>query len=215
MGSRSDRPPLILASGSPRRRELLGSLGLSFDIVVPDVDETPEDGENADRMVERLARSKAARVSASHPGSLVLAADTTVALDREILGKPADDDEARRMLRRLSGRTHEVFTGVALLHAAESFERRFLSRSIVEVVALDDARIDAYVATGEPLGKAGAYAIQSRAAEFLELREGFRSNVIGLPVEDVIERLREHPSGAFSDLPRTPSDPVADDEEFA
>ncbi|MCB1055952.1 MAG: septum formation protein Maf, partial [Acidobacteria bacterium] len=150
-------PRLILASGSPRRSQLLGLLGLAFEVRPVDLDETPHPGEDPVVYVERLAREKAE--AHAHPGELVLAADTTVFLDREILGKPEDPDDARRMLRRLSARTHQVATGVALHDRATARTVAHVDRTPVTFRALTEAEIDWYVATGEPMDKAGAYAI--------------------------------------------------------
>ncbi|HET9229561.1 MAG TPA: Maf family protein [Thermoanaerobaculia bacterium] len=164
----------MLASGSPRRRELLEGLGLRFRVRPVDLDESPLPGEAPRDYVLRLALEKAtARVE---PGELVLAADTTVVVDGEILGKPQDDEDARRMLRLLSGRDHSVLTGIALGDAAEVDETR------VRFAPLSDAEIDWYVATGEPRDKAGAYAIQGLGSLFVESVEGNYWNVVGLPV---------------------------------
>jgi septum formation protein len=183
---------LVLASTSPRRAELLREAGIAFETVAADVDETPRAGETPQAMVRRLAEEKAraaaARVDAP---ALVLAADTTVVLEGENLGKPADDSDARRMLRRLSGRTHEVFTGVALLRLPEGALRVELETTRVEFHTLSDADIEAYVASGEPRDKAGAYAIQGGAAGFVARVEGSYSNVVGLPVELVRRMLDE------------------------
>lgn len=161
-----------------------------------EVNETPLSGEPARRMVRRLAEEKARlaaqSIRAVKAGNtiLILAADTTVVLDGEILGKPADDADARRMLRRLSGRTHEVITGVALLGLPEGTLRLADETTLVTFAQLSDAEIETYVATGETMDKAGAYAIQGGAARFVTRVEGSYSNVVGLPVELVKEMLR-------------------------
>jgi nucleoside triphosphate pyrophosphatase len=169
----------VLASGSPRRRELLGRLGLAFAVAVPHVDETPSPGERPVDLVRRLAVAKAAAVA----GDPVLAADTIVDVDGETLGKPGDADEARRMLRRLSGRSHRVHTAVAV-RSGEQVEVDVVT-TIVTFVALQPAVIEWYVATGEPLDKAGAYAVQGTGGVFVERIRGSVSNVVGLPLATV------------------------------
>jgi septum formation protein len=182
---------LVLASGSPRRRELLAEAGVGFEVLTPDVDESAAPGEPPAVLAERLARAKAdAVLERVEPGRWVLAADTVVALDGELFGKPADPGEALRMLRRLAGRTHRVFTGYALGCAGEGPLESAVEESRVTLCALSDAQIEAYVASGEPLDKAGAYAAQGEAGRFVEKIEGSRSNVIGLPLEAVLPRLR-------------------------
>lgn len=174
------RPPLLLASSSPRRLELLRALGLEPLVRPADVDETLRPGEDPHDAAERLARAKAAAVAEGAPdGAVVLAADTIVVLDGEALGKPRDDDDARRMLRALRGRAHDVVTGVAL-----SRDGRLVSgRETTEVLfaAMTDEEVDAYVASGEPCDKAGAYALQGLGGLFVERITGTPSNVIGLP----------------------------------
>ncbi|MFL6202493.1 MAG: Maf family protein [Thermoanaerobaculia bacterium] len=171
-------PSLILASGSPRRRELLEGLGVRFQVRPVDLDESPRPGEAPRDYVLRLAIEKAA--AQAGPGELVLAADTTVVVDGEILAKPLDDEDARRMLRRLAGREHSVLTGIAL-HGPGG-EAAEVDESLVRFAPLSDAEIDWYVATGEPRDKAGAYAIQGLGSLFVEGVEGNWSNVVGLPV---------------------------------
>lgn len=174
--------PLLLASGSPRRRELLDQIAVRHEVAPMDVDETPRPGEAPEELVERLARDKAvaARGHAA-PGQWVLAADTVVVVDGEALGKPADAAEAAAMLRRLSGRGHEVITGMALWREGETMRSRHV-RTEVRMRPLSEADIAAYWATGEPRDKAGAYAIQGRGAAFVESVRGSCSNVIGLPL---------------------------------
>lgn len=180
--------PLILASASPRRAELLGAAGIPFEVQVADVDERVLPGEDADAYVTRVARSKAAAVAASAGGRAVLAADTAVIVDDAILGKPADADDARRMLRRLSGRRHRVMTGLCLsrpgpgLRRGERLEQCHVEVTAVEFDALSADEVDWYVASGEPMGKAGGYAIQGLAGRFITRIEGSYSNVVGLPV---------------------------------
>jgi septum formation protein len=178
---------LILASASPRRRELLGGLGLRFETRSADVDETPHSGEEPEAYVVRLAREKAGAVA--RPGELVLAADTTVVVDGEILGKPLDADDARRMLRQLAGREHEVLTGIALFEVERTAARADLSR--VRMAPLTDEEIDWYVATGEPMDKAGAYGIQGLGSLFVEAVDGNYTNVVGLPVPAVYRLFAE------------------------
>jgi septum formation protein len=180
---------LILASASPRRAELLAAAGFAFDVRPVEVDETPRSGEDPVAYVLRLAVLKAQSCEGPVQGDVVVAADTTVVVDGAILGKPADDADARRMLRLLSGRRHDVLTGVAVrrgtdvLSACEATGVRFLP--------LEDSEIDWYVASGEPDGKAGAYAVQGLAARFVDWIQGSYSNVVGLPVSRVHLMLKE------------------------
>jgi septum formation protein len=173
-------PRLVLASASPRRRELLAALGLTPPVRPVDLDETPLDGEPAADCVLRLARAKAE--ARNRPGELVLAADTLVVLDGRILGKPADPDEAVAMLGRLAGRDHLVMTGVAVRDADAGRTAAAVETTRVSIAPLGAARIADYVATGEPLDKAGAYAIQGLGALFVERIDGNYSNVVGLPL---------------------------------
>ncbi len=183
----SKETPLVLASASPRRRELLERLGLRFMVRAADIDETPLPGEAPDAYVLRLAREKAR--AAGRPGELVLAADTTVVCDGEILGKPLDDADAERMLRLLAGREHEVFTGVAVLSSGRIASG--IARTAVRMAALTSEEIAWYVATGEPRDKAGAYAIQELGSLFVEGVSGNSSNVIGLPIPTVYRLFAE------------------------
>jgi septum formation protein len=176
---------VVLASASPRRRDLLANIGVQFTVREPDIDESPLDGEAPVAYVTRLASAKAAAVPAT-PDELVIAADTTVDLDSEIFGKPVDDSEAASMLRRLSGRTHRVHTGVAVCH--DGVELVESCTTLVTFVVLDEVTIRWYIATGEPVGKAGAYALQGAGAVLVSGVEGSVSNVIGLPM-DVVVRL--------------------------
>jgi len=178
-------PELILASGSPRRRELLAGLGLEFTVRPVDLDETPLPGELPEPYVLRLARAKATH--RGEPGEVVLAADTVVALGDEpqgevLLGKPDDEEEARRMLRRLSGREHRVFTGVAVWDPGADRLESGIEATRVRFADLDGDEIAWYAASGEPLDRAGAYAIQGLAALFVEGISGNYSNVVGLPL---------------------------------
>lgn len=179
---------LLLASSSPRRADILASLGIPFRVVASALLEEIRPGETAEAAVVRLAAEKAEEVAGRHPEDAVLAADTVVFLDDEILGKPLDADDARRMLRRLSGKTHRVATGVCLLSPRGREAGRAVSE--VTVAPLSDAEIEWYVHTGEGMGKAGAYAVQGLAARFIEEVRGSYSNVVGLPARTVYRMLR-------------------------
>jgi septum formation protein len=178
----SAREALTLASQSPRRADILRAVGWPFEAEAADVDESLRGGEAVERYVERLAREKAETVAARRLFGLVLGADTTVVVEGEILGKPRNDDEARRMLRRLRGRWHEVVTGVALVRAETKRAVTAHARTRVRFAQMTDAEVDWYVATGEPADKAGAYAVQGRGALFIEAIEGEYWNVVGLPI---------------------------------
>jgi len=173
-------PELVLASGSPRRRELLAALGLDFTVDVADVDETPQPGELPEALVCRLCRAKAAAVAERHPGKVVLAADTLVALDGVLLGKPADALEAVAMLSSLRDRVHIVYTAVCVIHGAEIGTR--LSTTGVTMRDYTDAEIERYVETGDPLDKAGAYGIQDLRFAPVAAWKGCFSAVMGLPL---------------------------------
>jgi septum formation protein len=174
-------PPLIvLASGSPRRKEILASLGLAFTVRAADVEESLLPGESASDASERLARAKAEAAAALAPEALVIAADTLVVLDGGALGKPRDRADARRMLAALSGRAHDVVTGVACARGGRIVSGRETTR--VVFAAMTGAEIAAYSATGEPDDKAGAYALQGIGGLFVERVEGSPSTVVGLPV---------------------------------
>ena len=185
-------PELILASASPRRAEILRAAGWPFVARPADIDETRQADEAAIAYVERLAREKASAVARQLSSGLVLGADTVVLLDAEILGKPADADDAGRMLRALSGRWHEVVTGVALVRADNGQHSVAHERTRVRFAALSDAEIDWHAATGEPLDKAGAYAIQGRAALFIEEIQGDYWNVVGLPLRLLYRLLKKN-----------------------
>ena len=193
---------LMLASASPRRQELLRNAGISFTVQPADVDETPLAGESPRGCAERLAREKALAVWRMRPEDTVLGADTVVVVDATILGKPADASDAVRMLRLLSGRTHEVITGVCLVQPgargqepaksyAEDPQASIASETtLVTMSEIPEDEIRAYVATGEPMDKAGAYAIQGMASRWIPHIEGDYSNVVGLPVALVRRMLR-------------------------
>ena len=181
--SRPDAPArrLILASSSPRRVELLAQIGITPDLIEPaDIDETPQKAEMPPRLAQRLATSKAAVVAQNHPDDVVLAADTVVAVGRRLLEKPADEAEARRFLKLLSGRNHRVFTGIAVVADGRTAWRVVDTR--VTFKQLSDAEIEAYVASGEWRGKAGGYGIQGRAAAFIQRIVGSHPAVMGLPL---------------------------------
>jgi septum formation protein len=181
---------LILASASPRRRELLSAAGFVFDVDAVEVDERRTDGETPAAYVERLARAKAHAAAAQRePATAVLGADTVVVVDDEVLGKPRDAADATRMLRLLSGRAHEVLTGVALTGQDGTVSR--VERTTVWFAPLSETDIAWYVASGEPMGKAGAYAIQALASRFIPRIEGSYTNVVGLPVTTVVELLEK------------------------
>jgi septum formation protein len=183
--------PLLLASASPRRCELLGQLGFAFTVVPAEIDETPLPEEGPPQLVRRLACAKAeAVVPHAHPGQWVLGADTVVVLDGEILGKPRNPESAKATLSRLAGRSHSVYTGIALARAGCDTRWRCV-KSRVWMREIEDSEVDAYVATGEPLGKAGAYAIQGRAAAFVRCLAGSYSNVVGLPLFELDSLLRD------------------------
>jgi septum formation protein len=177
---------LVLASQSPRRRELLGLLGLEPEVRPALTDEARRPGEPAEDYVRRVAAEKAAAVE----GALVLAADTAVVLGDEVLGKPRDADEARRMLRALSGRSHRVLTAVCVRRASPPALCQALVESQVTFAPLSPAQIDWYVASGEPLDKAGAYAAQGAGRRLIEKIEGSETNVIGLPLDETLALLR-------------------------
>jgi septum formation protein len=182
--------PLILASASPRRAELLASAGFEFTVEVADVDESERPGESPEAYVLRVARDKARTVASrrSETGEVVLAADTTVVAGGEILAKPVDQADAVRMLTLLSGVVHDVFTGVVTI--ADRVETEEVVRTRVYLRLLTPEEISWYVATGEPMGKAGAYGIQGRAARFIDWIDGSWSNVVGLPVATVDRMLK-------------------------
>ena len=180
---------LILASASPRRRELLTAAGIPHTVDPVDIDERVQAGEAPAAHVERLARQKALAGAARHPARRVLGADTVVVAGDEILGKPKNDDDARRMLRLLSGRAHDVLTAVALASGARVDSR--VERTRVWFAPLSEDAVDWYVSTGECRDKAGAYAIQGLASRFIPRIEGSYSNVVGLPIAAVVEMLEE------------------------
>jgi septum formation protein len=184
----------VLASASPRRAEILRAVGWPFEAAPVNLLEERAEGEQAVAYVERLAREKAEAAAMRYPTRLVLGADTTVVVEGEVLEKPRDERDARRMLRRLSGRWHEVLTGVALVRAGsdEGLHKTIAhARTEVRFAEMSDAEIDWYVASGEPMDKAGAYAVQGRASLFIEEIRGEYWNVVGLPIQLVYRLARE------------------------
>lgn len=182
-------PKVILASGSPRRSEIMNSVGWEFTKIVPDIDESERAGESPEDYVRRLAKEKADVVAAANPGKIVLAADTTVVINDSIIGKPIDLSDARRMIGMLSGNWHEVLTGVAVASNGETQVE--MQRTRVKFATMTDAEIDFLVEKGDPLDKAGAYAVQAQAALFIEGIEGDYWNVVGLPISLVYELVME------------------------
>jgi septum formation protein len=203
---------LVLASSSPRRRQLLVSLGVPFESAEPGVDELRLPDEEPYDYVERIARAKAAAVSG--PGKLVLAADTTVVLEGQILGKPRHPEEAKAMLRRLSGKTNEVLTAVALSQVTDQVELRSeVVSALVRFLPLTEEEIAEYVDSGEPMDKAGAYALNGRAAIYVESVQGSPTGVIGLPLHVVARLLRNAGLDLFTsiDPARQPTDLAGQD----
>jgi septum formation protein len=183
---------LILASASPRRAQILRDAGLVFSIVSSAVDETPIPGEAPGDLVRRLANAKAELVAARSVGpAIVVAADTVVVLEGQILGKPRSTDDARHMLERLSGRTHSVVTGVSLIRLPDVEQRAFVETTLVHFDQLSANEITRYLATDEPHDKAGAYAIQGRAGRYIPRIEGCYYNVVGLPLARLLSELHE------------------------
>src|SRR5712691_13105514 len=180
----SPPPPagLILASASPRRRELLAQLAMPFTVIPANIDERAWPGEMPWAYTRRVAYAKAQHVARQCPTTVVLGADSVVVLEHHILGKPRDPDDARQMLSRLSGRVHTVMTAVAVLHYARHVLCLDVVQTLVRFRLLSPAAIEHYIATGEPMDKAGAYAIQGAAAAFVESWEGCYTNVVGLPL---------------------------------
>jgi septum formation protein len=181
---------LVLASASPRRADLLREAGIAFQIAPADIDESERVGESPEAYVERLAREKAEAVWRSRPAAFVLGADTTVVADDQILAKPLDSADAARMLRLLAGRSHRVLTGVCLM-GPSGYNRGAVVSTVVTFGPLSEADVAWYVGTGEPLDKAGAYAVQGGASRFVQRIDGSFSNVVGLPMELVGAWCRE------------------------
>lgn len=179
---------LILASGSIRRRELLQQLGLTFDVLSPDIDESLYLDEAVEDYVERLAKQKAQAVLHLHPSAVVIAADTCIAIHDQILGKPENKQHAMAMWSMLSGTTHQVYSGVSV--ASKQQQRSIVVKTQVEFQTLSQVEMESYWATGEPVGKAGGYAIQGIAAQFIPGIVGSYSNVVGLPLHETVNLLK-------------------------
>jgi len=185
---------LILASASPRRAEILAAAGIPHEIRPAQIDESAQPGETPAQLAERLARAKAeavARELSRDKDAVVLAADTVVVLDGKILGKPKDSADARAMLRKLRNREHQVITGIAAIRVADGARKSGAETTRVWFSDMTDREVDAYVSTGEPLGKAGAYAIQGLAGRYIPRIEGCYFNVVGLPVSRVWQALAD------------------------
>ncbi len=180
---------IILASSSPRRKELLSQAGVEFSTIVSGCDETPIPGESVKEMVERLALVKAEAVASHHGDSFVIGADTTVWIDGESLGKPSSVDEACAMLRQIQGRTHEVWGGVAILHHGRGIRNVWSHSTRVTMAPMSKETIARYVSSGEPMDKAGSYAIQGLGLQFVESIEGSYSNVVGLNITALMREL--------------------------
>lgn len=194
----ADPTRIILASGSPRRRQLLTEAGFSFEVIESGVIEGRAHGESVDEYPVRMACEKACVVSSRTPGAIVIGADTIVVCDDRVLEKPASTGDARRMLRTLSGRTHVVITAFAIARGGQVVESRPIE-SKVTFRALTDSEIEEYIATGEPFDKAGAYGIQGLGGGFISAVEGTRDNVMGLPKDEVVAALAR--SGIAADNP--------------
>jgi septum formation protein len=188
---------LVLASQSPRRKELLSVLGIPFSVIPPAIEEIPKAGEPAETFVVRLAREKGADVGSKVTGSVVLSADTVVVIDDEILGKPVDRDEAVHMLKRLSGRKHMVYTGVCVIDQNEQQTLEGLERTDVWFSPMDESQILDYIQREDVMDKAGAYAIQGFASVYIPRIEGSYSNVMGLPMALVYKLLWRSSEGRF------------------
>lgn len=182
---------VILASASPRRRELLASIGIDFDVIPSHIPEVRGEGEAPEEYVARLSREKATEVARRHPREWVIAADTTVLLGDELLEKPADAADARRMLATIAGRTHIVYTGVTIQNRERDYHDTRVAESEVRMLPLTPDDIAWYVATGEPLDKAGAYAVQGIGAMFIDSIHGSYTNVVGLPLALLFQMLRK------------------------
>ena len=180
----------ILASSSPRRRELLSSIGVEFDVIPSHIPEEHQRGEAPEEYVARLSREKAEAVATKHPDRWVIAADTTVLLGDQLLEKPVDRDDAARMLATIAGKTHIVYTGVTLEQRAKRYRETRVAESEVRMLALSPSDIEWYVATGEPLDKAGAYAVQGVGSMFIDSIHGSYTNVVGLPLALLFQMMR-------------------------
>lgn len=182
--------PFILASASPRRQELLRSVGLKFKTIPAHINEIYLDGESPQQHVKRLASDKAMVIAKKYPKAMVLGADTIVVIDRLILGKPKNKTQARKMLQKLSGREHKVFTGFTIAHAGANIHSTKIIQSAVQFKTISPKEMDWYVACDEPYDKAGGYAVQGKGAYFIQSICGSYTNVIGLPLCEVLEELK-------------------------
>jgi len=191
MNNTNDLPnPIVLASASPRRLELLSQAGVQFTVLVPGVDETPHVAETPQAMVERLALLKASAIARAQPGSYVIGADTTVFIDGQSLGKPTSEREAYEMLMSIQGRTHQVWGGIAIVHERLGISRVWSHMTEVTMRSMNSQQVHAYVATKEPLDKAGSYAIQGIGLQFVDTISGSYSNVVGLNIASLLSELR-------------------------
>jgi len=181
----------ILASSSPRRRELLTSIGLDFDVVPSHVPEEHQPGEAPEEYVARLSREKANAIAAKHPSAWIIAADTTVLLGDQLLEKPVDKKDAERMLSLIAGKTHVVYTGVTLQNVERGYRETRVAESEVRMLPLAQEDVRWYVSTGEPLDKAGAYAVQGIGAMFIDSIHGSYTNVVGLPLAMLFQMMRK------------------------
>jgi len=181
----------VLASSSPRRRELLKSIGLEFDVVPSHIPEQRTESETPEEYVARLSREKARAIAETHPDRWIIAADTTVVLGDQVLEKPADDADAKRMLSAISGDTHVVFTGVTLRRIEPAYADTHVTATEVRMLPMTAHDIDWYIATGEPRDKAGAYAAQGLGGMFIDSIHGSFTNVVGLPLASLFQMLRK------------------------
>ena len=187
---------IILASGSPRRKELLKMAGVRFTVLPSDVPEIVPSSVPPEKRSQFLAELKASAMSIFHPKDIVIGADTTVLCEGRLMGKPKDKEEAKEMLRFLSGKMHSVLTGVSLIYSDREDADSFTSETKVEFYPLTEQEIEAYVASGEPMDKAGAYGIQGRGCTLVKRIEGDYFTVVGLPVAEVVRRLKAHEAAA-------------------
>ncbi|HEX7415717.1 MAG TPA: Maf family protein [Smithellaceae bacterium] len=183
--------PLILASASPRRQELLRFVGLKFKTIPAHLNEDYSEGESPREHVQRLSQDKAIVIAKKYPNAVVLGADTIVVIDKSILGKPENKYQARKMLRKLSGREHKVFTGFTIAHVASKIKQTKVIQSAVKFKTISAAELEWYIACDEPYDKAGGYALQGRGAYFIQSIRGSYTNVIGLPLCEVLETLKK------------------------
>lgn len=184
--------PFILASASPRRQEYLASLGISFQIIPAIIDETPLPGELSTPFAVRMAKEKSETVARENENACIISADTVVTLDQEIFGKPTTAEEARNILKKLQGKAHDVITGVSVKHAKNNIDESFSVVTKVMFEHYNDAVLDAYIATGDPMDKAGGYGIQSYGGFLVKSIAGSYSNVVGLPMSHLISALLKH-----------------------